>query len=263
MKRLYSMNWYYIVGTVPFVLAMTVFTVMLVGHPVLKVLGAAAGAGITLGLIRKFLWLPKPEREYGEMEPCELPLPVPLNVRTYLSPVMDRYGFLKRKIEFISPLVMRKGEAFKIAISPELVKQQETSLVNIAVMREIIRYRKGVQVKTTLGLLTPALAAVSLAEAYFALGWNERYPVMSGYGNFFGPILLAAAAVCLMLVWNRTVSEMDYRVDAELKKYFPKEAVADYIEKWDKLMLPDEPELINEKSRELELFYIRRRIERL
>lgn len=263
MKRLHSMNRYYIIGTVPFVLAMTVFTVMLAGNPLLKVLATAAGSGIALAIVRKFCWLPKPEKSYGEMAPYELKLPVSLNVRAYLCPVMDQYGFLKRKVELISPLIRRPGEDFKLALSPGFVNRQGVELVRIAVMRELIRYRQGIQVKTSLGLITPALALASLAEAYFALEWNHMYPLSAGFGNFFGPILIAGAAVSLLLVWNRNVSRMDYRVDDELKQYFSKEEVAAYIKKWDELMLPDEPGLINEKSRQLELFYIGQRIRRL
>lgn len=263
MKRLHSMNCFYVIGTVPFILAMTGFTAMLVGQPLLRALIAAGGLGITLAVVRKFWWLPKPEKEYGEMEPFDLKLPVKFPVRAYLCPAMDRYGFLKRKVELISPLIRRRGEDFKVALSPGFVRQQGEALVRIAVMRELIRYRQGVQVKTSLGLITPALALASLIEAYFALGWNRKYPVAAGYGNFFGPVLIAVAAVCLLLAWNRSVSRMDFRVDDELKEYFPKEEVAAFIRKWDELMLPDEPELINEKSRELELFYIRQRVERL
>lgn len=257
------MNWYYIMGTVPFVLAMTIFSAMLVEKPLLKGSIVVAGIGITVGIVKKFWWLPKPEKDYGEMEPYALELPVDLNVRVYLCPAMDRYGFLKRNVELISPLVRQSGEDFKLALSPEFVKRQGDALMRIAAMREIIRYRQGVQVKTSLGLMTPVLALTSVVEAYFAMGWNRMYPVAAGYGTFFGPILIAAAVVCLLLGWNRNVSRMDYKVDDELKTYFSKEAVADYIKKWDALMLPDEPELINEKSRQLELFYIRQRIERL
>lgn len=261
--RLHSRNWHYLIGTVPFVWAITAFSCMLAEHGFFKTLVAAAGIGMSLGLVKKFWWLPKPEKTYGEMEAYDLPLPVDLNIRTYLCPAMDRYDFLKRNVELISPLWRRGGEDFKIALSPAFVRKQGDRLMQIAVMREVIRYRQGVQIKTSLGLLTPALAILSLAEAYFALGWNRIYPVLAGYGNFFGPVLAAVVAVGLVLGWNRMVSRMDYRVDDELKRYFPKEEVAAFIKKWDELMLPDEPELINEKSRQLELFYIRQRIERL
>lgn len=261
--RLHSRNWCYLIGTVPFVWAITFFSCMLTEQKILKVLIAAAGVGVSLGLIKKFWWLPKPEKTYGELEAYDLPFPIALNIRTYLCPNMDQYSFLKRNVELISPLWRRGDEDFKIALSPEFVRKQGDRLMQIAVMREIIRYRQGAQVKTSLGLLTPVLTLVSLAEAYFALGWNRIYPVMAGYGNFFGPVLIAIVAVGLVLGWNRMVSQIDYRVDDELKQYFSKEEIAAFIKKWDELMLPDEPELINEKSRQLELFYIRQRIERL
>ena len=59
------------------------------------------------------------------------------------------------------------------------------------------------------------------------------------------------------------MSRIDYQVDDELKHYYSKTDIAAYIKRWDELLLPKEPELVNEKSRQLELYYRDQRIERL
>ena len=59
MKKLRSINWYYLVGTLPFVAAITCMTVMLVHRGWLKIAAGAAGAGLLLWIIRKFRYLPR------------------------------------------------------------------------------------------------------------------------------------------------------------------------------------------------------------
>ena len=104
---------------------------------------------------------------------------------------------------------------------------------------------------------------VSLVEGYFALGWSRRFPIAPGYLNFFGPLAVALVSIAFLLIWNKNMSRIDYRVDDELKQYFPKEEITAYIKRWDELLQPKEPELVNEKSRQLEEYYMNQRIERL
>ena len=263
MKKLRSINWYYLAGTLPFVLAITVMTAMLADKGWMKILIAAAGAGAMIWVIRKFRYLPRREKEYGKMKPCSLTLPVTVNADIFLCPNMDRYEFLKREVEIISPLWKRPRENFKIAVSPKLYENEGSRFTQIAVMREIIRYRQASQVKASLGLITPVLFLVSLVEGYFALGWSRRFPIAPGYLNFFGPLAVALVSIAFLLIWNKNMSRIDYRVDDELKQYFPKEEITAYIKRWDELLQPKEPELVNEKSRQLEEYYMNQRIERL
>ena len=263
MKKLRSINWYYLVGTLPFVASITCMTVMLVNRGWLKIAAGAAGAGLLLWIIRKFRYLPRREADYGDMKVCSLALPVDINADIYLCPVMDRYEFLKRNVEILSPLFKRPQENFKIAVSPRLYEQEGEKFTQIAVMREIIRYRQASQVKASLGLVTPALLLVSLVEGYYAFGWNRIYPIAPGFLNFFGPLAAALTSIAFLLVWNKNMSRIDYQVDDELKHYYSKTDIAAYIKRWDELLLPKEPELVNEKSRQLELYYRDQRIERL
>ena len=78
-------------------------------------------------------------------------------------------------MEILSPLLKRPQENFKIAVSPRLYEQEGEKFTQIAVMREIIRYRQASQVKASLGLVTPALLLVSLvAVSYTHLDVYKR-----------------------------------------------------------------------------------------
>lgn len=262
MKKLHSINWYYLAGTIPFCLGLTGMSLKLADAVWQKGLILAAGCAVIFWIVRKFWYLPRPEREYGELKAYELGLPEAFNVRTYLCQELDRYDFLQRGIEILSPLFRRPGEDFKIVISPKLLCEQGEDLVRIAVMREILRYRRAVQARISLGLVTPALAFACLVEGYFVWEWKEQLKFLAGYTNFFGPVLIALFVICFLLVWNGQVSRLDYQSDKALKQYFSREEIAEYIEKWDQLFAGGSQEE-NAKSRQLEQFYVRQRIARL
>lgn len=263
MKKLRNINWYYLMGTLPFVLAITFMSAILLQAVWQKAAAAVIGIWIMILVFRKFQYLPRPIKDYGDMEPYDLRLPDDFHVTTFLCSQMDQYDFIKRNVEIISPLVRRRNAALKIALSPRFIKGEGDEFMRIAVLREIIRYKQGAQVKVLLGFVTPILLMVTLLEAYLVFGFTHRYPIGEGVVNFLGPILIAAVSICLALVWNQYVSSVDYQVDHELKDYASKDDIAAYIQRWDELLLPDEPELINEKSRQLEQYYIKKRLERL
>lgn len=262
MKKLHTINWYYLAGTIPFCLGLTGMSLKLADEMWQKALILAAGCAVILWIVRKFWYLPRPEREYGELEAYDLDLPEPFNVRTYLCPELDHYDFLQRSIEILSPLFRRQGEDFKLVISPKLLREQGDGLVRIAAMREILRFRRAVQARISLGLVTPALAFACLAEGYFVWEWKEQWEFLAGYSSFFGPVLIALLVICFLLVWNGQVSRLDYQSDKALRQYFSREEIVEYIEKWDRLFAA-EPEEGNAKSRQLEEFYVQQRIARL
>lgn len=260
MKKIGSNNWYYIAGTIPFVFIMAAIAVVSIENIYIKAGLIFVALAICIIIVRKFWWLPYPLEKYGEMEETDLKLPDDWNVKIYLCLAMNKYPFLKRYIEIISPLFTGKEKELKIAVNPSFIKAQKSTFVEIAITREIIRYQQKAQIKSSLGLVTPMLALLSVIEAFYFLGWKEMLAEYAGYTNFFGPILVAAFVITLFLVWNKSVSQIDYKIDGELKKYFSKKEIVDYIQKWDALMIPDEKELVKEKSREMELHYIRQRI---
>ncbi len=262
-KRLHAINVYYLLGTVPLCLAVMVLTFCLVPRFWQKGLVIVAGSIIVFELFKKFWHLPRPRREYEELVPCELKLPEDYNVKIYTCPTMDRYDFLKRKVELLSPLHHKRGEDFKIAISPKFLAERGERFVGIAVMREIIRYQKAVQLKVFLGLVTPALLVICAVESWHVFDLGQRIPIAPGLLHFFGPLAVAASVVGFLLAWNKWVSGMDYKTDQTLKKYYPAKEIADYIVEWDRMMASDKPETGNEKSRQMEQFYVQQRVERL
>lgn len=263
VKRLPHINLYYLIGTVPFCFGIMYLTIFLLHSSWQKIVVFIIGVAIIAGLVKKFLYIPRPESDYGEMEAYDLELPDNFGVQTYLCPKMDKYDFLKRNIEIISPLVRNRNNPFKIALSPLFLEKSGRDIMRIAVTREIIQYRKLIQVKSYLGLISPILGIICLVEAGFAFGWNRFLQGKQGLVYFFGPFLIAVFVIVFLLLWNSRISKMDFKVDHELTKYFSKKDIENYILKWDQLIQPDEPELVNEKSRELEKFYLQQRIKKL
>ena len=68
MKKLHTINWYYLAGTIPFCLGLTGMSLKLADEMWQKALILAAGCAVILWIVRKFWYLPRPEREYGELE---------------------------------------------------------------------------------------------------------------------------------------------------------------------------------------------------
>lgn len=263
MKKIPRINMYYLIGTVPFCLWIIYLTASLVSVSWQKIVVILMGTIIIVGLFKKFSYLPRPESDYGEMKEYDLQLPDDFGVQTYLCPKMDEYSFLKRNIEIIFSLKKNRNEPFKIALSPIFLNEAGRDTMRIAVTREIIRCRKLVQVKSSLGLITPTLGIMCLIEAYFAFGWDRFLQGKEGLVQFFAPVIIAGFIIAFLLFWNSRISKMDFTVDDELTKYFSRKDVENYILKWDQLIQPNESEMVNEKSRELEKFYLKQRIEKL
>lgn len=263
MKKIKSNNWCYLAGIIPFIVIMLVIAEMKINNVWVRIALVVLAVIIVVSLIRKFLYLPYSLDKYKEYKEIELDLPDNWDVKIYSCQEMDRYPFLKRYVEIFSPLFASKDRKIRIFVSPSFLKKQKSRFVEICVTREIVKYCSKVQIKTTLGLVMPILAWVTFLEAFFLLGWKETFDKYSGVTNFFGPILTAAIIISTLFLWNMSVSKMDYKLDAELKKYFQKTEIADYIQKWDELSLPDEKELIKQEKREIEMHYIQKRIDKL
>ena len=263
MKKIRSNNWCYLMGILPFIVIMLVIAETRISVVWEQVAVAVLVTIIVISLIRKFLYLPYSLDKYGECKEIKLDLPVDWDVKIYSCEEMDRYPFLKRYVEIFSPLIRGKDKEIKVMVSPFFLKKQKSRFVEICVTREIVKYCRKVQIKTTLGVVIPILAWLTFLEAFFLLGWKDMFVKYSGITNFFGPILTAAIIIITLFLWNASISKMDYKLDAELKKYYHKTEIADYIRKWDELLLPDEKELIKQEKREIELHYIKERIDRL
>ena len=262
MKRMKSNNWCYLVGILPFIIIMLIIAVVYSKSLKIEILLTFAAIMICVFVVKKFLCIPYSMKKYGEMKEIDMKLPDDWDIKIYSCKEMDRYPFLKRYIEIVSPLLPGKNSDVRVVVSPAFLKKYKPRFVEICVTREILKYCRKVQIKLTLGLVIPILTWIIIIEAFFLSGWKDIFDRYSGITNFFGPILTAAVIIITLFIWNKSVSQMDYQMDAELKNYYGDE-VADYIRRWDEIMVPDDKELIKKEKREIELHYIRKRIEKL
>ena len=98
--KLKSPNVWFILGTVPVLLLDFALGAWLArGMVWLSVLLLLLGAALAVMMVRKYLVLPKPVKNYGDPEPANLEVPVACNAEFYHCPAMAKYEFLHRTVE--------------------------------------------------------------------------------------------------------------------------------------------------------------------
>lgn len=179
-------------------------------------------------LISKVRFLPRALAEYGELSPVELKLPGDPDVEVYSSNVMCQYDFLLRIAEFLSPFSFGDNRP-KIVINPQLLQEKGKRFMEIAVMREIERYRRNHQVNTILRLFLPLAVVAILILSVFAF----KIRILEYLGPFW--VYFAMPFICTLLfglhvfLWNRSLSVKDYQLDSHLASLFSVKDVKQYI----------------------------------
>lgn len=243
--KLKAPNLWYILGTVPVLMMDFVLGAWLArGMVWLSVLLLLLGLLVSVALVRKFIVLPKPRKHYGTPEPVDLDLPITCNAVFYRCPEMEKYEFLHRSVEIVSP-IGNGNNPFSVMINPALGKKYGSDYEKVAVMRELENFRRKNSLKSLIGLLLPVevLAAAVLAAVAFG---PQIEAVVGSFALYFAAPFVAVAAFggCLYL-WNRTIIRQDKELDAFLLGYFSKAQVEKYIQITEKNQAEGE----NEKAR--------------
>ncbi len=179
-------------------------------------------------LIGKIRFIPHPLAQYGELIPLELNLPVELGVDIYSSAVMCRYDFVLRIVELLSPFSFKDIRP-KVVINPQLLEEKGEKFMQIAVMREVERYRRNYQANTILRLTLPLLVFAILVLSVFAF----EIPLTKYLGAFW--VRIAMPFICTILLglhlilWNKRISTIDRNLDLFLTSVFAVEDVKQYI----------------------------------
>jgi len=197
-----------------------------------SVWGCAAIIVITVlllkSLIRKVRFLPRALEEYGELIPVELDLPGNPDVEVYSSNALCQYDFVLRIAEFLSPFSFGDTKP-KVVINPQLLKEKGKRFMEMAVMREIERYRRNYQVSTILHLFLPLSFLAILVLSVFAF----KIPVLEYLGPFWlyfaMPFLLTFLFGLHLFTWNRSLSIKDYQLDSYLASLFGLKEVKQFI----------------------------------
>ena len=240
MINLKSTNIYYIIGIIPLISLAFIMGILLSPHCWLKVLLAAVWFCCTFYSVRKFLFLPRPKSEYSDLEPLELRLSIPYNVRLYTSKRMAEYSFLNRHIEVISPLHFKSASPLRIAVNPKLFEQEGEDYTRVAIVREIEKYRNKSQIKNVLGLTTPLLSLIVLVEMYFLFAAHLSKLVNSGALIFFAPSIGVLIILGTLFLWNKSISKQDFITDRRLLSFFSHDEIAQYIRRSEELLCGEE-----------------------
>jgi hypothetical protein len=185
-------------------------------------------------LIRKVRFLPRPLAEYGELKRETLELPGDPEVEVYSSNALCQYDFVLRIAEFLSPFSFADRPP-KVVINPRLLQEKGTRFMQIAVMREIERYRRKHQTTAILHLLLPLFALAIAALSVFAF----KIPLSDYLGPFWVqfamPFLFTIFLGLHLFLWNKSLSVRDYQLDLFLTSLFTVADVKQYILSVEKL----------------------------
>lgn len=255
-----SINKYYILGIIPLItidftlLLILVYKNEWIFYPVLM-----AGVLIIYQFIKKFSFMPRPLKEYKDLKKIKLKLPIHYDVEYFSSQDLDKYSFLVRIVEVLSPLYLKRGEKIKVVVSEKILKTQSPTFVKIAVCREIEKYRTKSLLKIILVLVVPILTIISIV----LLGMILKINLLTYFNPFVAYFLLPFFAVVLLVAylffWNQYISNQETKLDAFLTSYFRVEDVEKYINQIEKL----EGGVENSKYQAFNNYYAKQRIKKL
>lgn len=179
-------------------------------------------------LIGKVRFLPRSLAEYGELTPVELELPGAPDVEVYSSNALCQYDFILRIAEFLSPFSFGNSRP-KVVLNPKLLQEKGKRFMEIAVMREIERYRRNYQVSSILHLVTPLLllAIVVLSVVAFKIPLSDYLGPF--WFQFAMPFLFTLLFGLHLFIWNKSLSAKDYQLDLYLVSIFSVKDVKQYI----------------------------------
>ncbi|HBI71789.1 MAG TPA: hypothetical protein DDY59_01195 [Lachnospiraceae bacterium] len=237
--KLKSLNIYYIIGIIPLTVINFILGIKLASNKIwLACIISIIGIAVISGLIKKFMVMPYSVASYGKLIPLSLDLPVESNTLLYTSETMDKYDFLSRTVEIISPI--RQNGKFIVAVNPKLLRKYGKNFTKCAVVRELKKYSTASGLKVILGLVIPMEVLASIIMSVFAFHLNlSKY--FSGFViNFILPFIVVVIFGFTLYTWNRFVSKQDMKLDRYLLEYFSSSDVAHYVKVMNELQSMDE-----------------------
>lgn len=255
-----SINKYYLIGIIPLLLLNMVLGLILtyetkwIFYSIL-----AISLAIIYKIFMKFSCLPKRATEYKDFRPLDLKIPIPYDVELYISSDLDKYDFLNRVVEIISPLHQQKGEKLRVVISEKFLKTYRKRFMEIAVCREIEKFRTKSTLKIVLALIIPILTVTAIVM----YGCIIEINILKHFSLFVGYFLLPFFTVVLILTylwfWNKYMSREEMRLDRFLMSHFKTSDIEEYIITMEKIEGGEEAP----KNKEFNEFYAKKRLEKL
>lgn len=256
--KLKSLNKYYIIGIIPLTVINFILGLKLASDKIwLVCIIGIIGITVISGLIKKFMNMPYPVVSYGKLIPLSLDLPVESNTLLYTSDIMDKYAFLSRTVEIITPI--RQNDKFIVAVNPKLLREYGKDFTKCAVLREIKKHETASGLKVILGLIIPLEVLAFLIMSVFVFHLNLSRYLSSFFINFILPFIVVLIFGFTLYAWNRFVSKQDMKLDRYLLEYFSSNDVAHYVEVMNELQSVDE----KENSRKFNQHYSKERLKKI
>lgn len=258
--RLKSVNKYYILGIVP--LLIIVFTLSLklfYNNKWLFYSLLMFAVLLFYQLIKKFVFMPRPLKEYGDLKKINFNLPIDYNVELYSSQRMDKYFLETKIVEVFSPLYLKRDENIKVIVNEKLLENREKSFIIIAICRELEKYRRKIQAKVILALLIPVLASLVV----LLVGILTKVSLLDYFSpvivHFLLPFLAVIALLIYLFLWNQYISKQEIKLDLFLTSYFDINDVESYISQVEEM----EGRVESDKYKEFNNYYVEKRIKKL
>lgn len=228
--KIKSTNWMYIAALLPLLVVDIGLGIWLARNKLwLVILLAVLGVAMVNAVFRKFKEMPKPMDTYGEYRKADLTLPVEANVELYWAEGMGKYEFLHRIVEVATPLFPKKGEPFKLMMNPKMLEYHGETFMKVAATRELESLRTYTSFKAMVGLVLPfeVLICCLLLVANFHL---QLEVILGGFLiNMVAPGVAVAVFGLALVLWNKSISKSDIRLDCYLLAHFSKEEIKEYI----------------------------------
>ncbi|MEM1483332.1 hypothetical protein V6615_00480 [Oscillospiraceae bacterium PP1C4] len=224
-----STNIFYLAGIGLPLAAITAFGIKIAWPTIwISIAILAVSAFLFKILIGKIIFLPRPEREYGELKPLLLDLPETYGVELYTCSALCKYDFVLRIVELLSPFAFR-GNSPKVVVNPQLLEKKGDLFMKIAITREIERYQRKYQMHTILHLTVPVLVMIAIILGVFAFDIRVSNYISPFILQFAMPFLFTILFVGHLFIWNKCLSQKDFKLDSFLTSVFPVEDVKSYI----------------------------------
>lgn len=214
---------------------------------------------INYKIVLKLIYMPKSKNYYQNLIRIEWDSPFKNEIPVFSSADFDKYDFIIRTIEIFSPLIINKEEDIKLVISEKLLNNEKKIFIDIAITRELIKYKTMSHIKILLRLIIPFLIVINIVLLIIIKEINLYNYFSPFIINFIIPFISLMLFIFNLVSWNIYLSKEEQRIDKELLDFFSVDDIIFYINRIEEIEGREE----KEKHKTFNHHYSNQRIEKI
>lgn len=207
----------------------------------------------------KFVYMPKGKGYYQNLTKIDWENQCKIDIPLFSSSDFDKYDFITRTVEVFSPLIVKKEDDIKVVISEKLLNNEKKIFNDIAITREVIKYKTMSHIKILLRLIIPLLIVINFILLIIFKKINLYNYFSSFIINFIAPFILLMLFILNLVSWNIYLSKEEQKIDTMLLEFFSVEEIISYIKRLEEIEGRDE----KEKYKSFSEHYLNQRIKNL